>query len=127
MMTQMLRLLHYLITHVTPGFFPPTELADRSSSAAISKTSCKEPEEGLSNVLHLWRSQVHWCCQQSPRTQHHASTRREGMESTGMFCTKEDKILQGREMRNPTKNDQPEGMLGLKKPKWGSHRSWSDP
>lgn len=110
-MTQMLCLLHYLITHVTPGFYSPIELADRSSSAAISKTSCKEPEEGSSNVLHLWRSQVQWCCQQPHRTQHHASI---GEGRNGIhweILHQGGQILLGRESRYPTKNGQSEGML----------------
>lgn len=51
---------------------------------------------------------------------------REGMESTGKFYTKEDKILLGRETRHPTKNGQSEGMLGLKEPKWGCAQSPED-
>ena len=90
-------------------FFPPAELADRSSNAAISETRCKEPEHSSSNVPH---PPEHPAVPQDTSPRKLQAHSREGSKSTGEVCTKKDKILLGRKMRHHSNDGQAEGNAG---------------
>lgn len=114
-MTQMLCLLHYLITHVTPFFFPklswltgapmlpPARHAARSQSKAQA-TFRTHQDHGAP----LERPAI---LQDTPlgELRGHGP---EGSKSLGRFCTKKNKILLGRKMRHRSKDSQAEGNAG---------------